>query len=193
MKLKRAFDIAAGTALAVLSLPILAGACCVTALSLRQNPIYKQRRVGLHGQEFTLYKIKSMRNAFDLDGHALPDNERMTRIGKILRASKIDELPQCFNVIAGDMSIVGPRPAPTYMDILANDDLRHSVKPGLTGIAQLACQGTLTDEEILAYDHQYVTQQGFRYDLRIVAQTPVTIVKNFHAPTYRETGQERKL
>jgi len=193
MKLKRVFDIVAGVALAALSLPILAGACVVTALSLRESPIYKQRRIGLNGQDFTIYKIKSMHNAFDINGNALPDSERITRVGKILRASKIDELPQFFNVLAGDMSIVGPRPAPQYMDALAKDTLRHSVKPGLTGIAQLACQGKLTDEEILAYDHQYVAQQGFRKDIQIIAQTPVTIIKNLRAPTYRETGQEHKL
>jgi lipopolysaccharide/colanic/teichoic acid biosynthesis glycosyltransferase len=193
MNLKRAFDVVAGSALAVISLPILAGACCALALSLRAAPIYQQQRVGLNGQIFTLYKIKSMRDAFDGDGYALPDSERITKIGKFLRASKIDELPQCFNVIAGSMSIVGPRPAPLYMDVLAEDIVRHIVQPGLTGLAQLACQGHLTDEEILDFDYQYVQAQSFMSDLNIMLQTPKAIVKNFHAPTYRTSGQERNL
>tara|TARA_R110002126_G_scaffold3263_1_gene18556 strand:+ start:254701 stop:255288 length:588 start_codon:yes stop_codon:yes gene_type:complete len=192
MSLKRTFDIVAAAALVTITLPLLIGASCATALSLRGTPIYKQKRIGLNGQDFTIYKIKSMRDAYDIDGRALPDSERITAIGKILRASKIDELPQFFNVLAGDMRIVGPRPAPTYMNVLAKDNARHSVRPGLTGLAQLACQGTLTDDEILAFDHQYVAQHSLRNDLWIMAQTPITIVKNLHAPTYRASGQERK-
>jgi sugar transferase EpsL len=193
MNLKRAFDIVAGSALSVISLPILAGACCASAISFRSAPIYQQQRVGLNGQIFTLYKIKSMRDAFDDDGDALPDSERITKIGKFLRASKIDELPQCFNVISGAMSLVGPRPAPMYMDVLAKDIVRHTVQPGLTGLAQLACQGNLTDEEILDFDYQYVHSQSFMNDLNIALQTPKAIIKNCRAPTYRESGQERNL
>ena len=101
MKLKRVFDIATSAALAALSLPILAGAYAAMALSLRENPIYKQRRIGLNGQDFTIYKIKSMRNDFDLDGNALPDRERITRMGKILRASKIDEFRSFLTCLQG--------------------------------------------------------------------------------------------
>ena len=124
---------------------------------------------------------------------ALPDSERITCIGKILRASKIDELPQLYNVLAGDMSIVGPRPAPVYMEFLASDTLRHRVKPGLTGLAQLQCQGLLSDEEILKHDHAYVAHNNLLNDCAIALKTPYIIMKNINAPTYRATGQSCNL
>ena len=177
MNLKRAFDIVVGSALVAVSLPLLAGACCASAISLRGSPLYKQKRVGLNGQVFTLYKIKSMRDGFDGAGNALPDSERITKIGKILRASKLDELPQCFNVVAGSMSIVGPRPLQECWTI-AHDPKRQSVKPGLTGPTQVTGRTATRDEDILAKDHEYVDSHDFLTDMAYIVKTPISIVKN---------------
>ena len=186
MDLKRAFDIAAAASLAVLTAPILAGAALVTACSLRENPIYSQCRVGLDGQEFKIYKLKSMRELFGVHGIALPDHQRITEIGKILRASKLDELPQLYNVLAGDMSMVGPRPLqPCWKR--AHDKTRQQAKPGLTGPTQIFGRLELDEEQITQIENEYILNQSFMSDMKYLIKTPFSILKHCASPTIGNT------
>jgi len=171
--LKRLFDIlVAGTMLLVFSPLIL-----LTALAVRWKfgaPIlFRQRRPGLHGKLFTMYKFRSMLDTRDAAGQLLPDNDRQTRFGRFLRSSSLDELPELWNVLRGDMSLVGPRPLlEEYLGHYTPAQFRrHDVRPGLTGWAQINGRADLEWEEKLACDIWYVEHQSFWLDLKIIIAT----------------------
>lgn len=167
--------------------PLMWGASYLVSRETKAPGLFEQERIGLHGTPFKIHKIQTMRIAFDEAGRPLPDEERTGPIGKFLRKSKIDELPQLRNVWKGEMSLVGPRPLTKsermiklYGDL--SQDRRHSTLPGLTGLVQLKNISTLSAGEVISLDHQYVDNQSFWNDLVIIAKTPWSIFKNRKGP-----------
>jgi sugar transferase (PEP-CTERM system associated) len=182
--LKRAFDIAAALVIALLCWPIMLGVILSIRIeSGRGQPIfYRQERVGEHGRPFWLYKFRSMRTDAEMDGIAVwakSNDDRITRVGRICRKLRFDELPQLWNVIRGDMSIVGPRPErPQFVSDLETKiryyNLRHSIKPGLAGWAQLSYPYGASEEdaaEKLKYDLFYVKNHNLFLDMVILIET----------------------
>ncbi|SJM38459.1 putative sugar transferase EpsL [Psychrobacter pasteurii] len=171
--LKRLIDItASGTALAVLS-PVLA----VTAYKVKKNlgspVLFKQTRPGLDGKAFEMIKFRTMKDATDKDGNLLPDNERLTPFGQKLRSTSIDELPELWNVLKGDMSLVGPRPLlMEYLPLYNSEQARrHNVRPGVTGYAQVNGRNAISWEQKFALDTWYVDNQSLWLDFKILAKT----------------------
>ena len=171
--MKRLFDVlVAGWALVVLA-PLLA----VLAIAVRANlgtPIlFRQTRPGWRGRPFTLYKFRSMRDAVDESGTSLPDHVRLTTFGACLRAWSLDELPELWNVLRGDMSLVGPRPLlMEYLPLYTREQARrHDVRPGLTGWAQVHGRNALSWSERFELDVWYVENRTMLLDLRILART----------------------
>jgi lipopolysaccharide/colanic/teichoic acid biosynthesis glycosyltransferase len=165
--MKRLFDIILTLLTAVLWLPLLTLAACVVLLTMGGPVLFVQERPGLRGQIFRLLKFRTMRV-----GEA-PDVERLTRTGRFLRATSLDELPELFNVLKGDMSLVGPRPLlvrylPRYTP---EQKRRHDVRPGLTGWAQINGRNAITWEQKFAYDVWYVDHHNFWLDLKILGLT----------------------
>ncbi len=163
--------------LASIGLIILSPIFAITALAVRfklGSPIiYSQRRPGHNAVPFTLYKFRTMTNAKDNDGNLLPDFERITPLGKFLRSTSLDELPELWNVIKGDMSLVGPRPLlMEYLDKYTPQQARrHEAKPGITGWAQINGRNTLSWEERFKMDVWYIENQSFWLDLKILFLT----------------------
>src|SRR3990172_8857332 len=140
---------------------------------------FGQVRPGCKGRPFTLYKFRTMNDRRDEKGELLPDADRLTSFGRFLRASSIDELPELFNVLKGDMSLVGPRPLNIqYLDRYTPEQARrHEVMPGITGWVQVNGRNTLTWQEKFALDVWYVDQQSFMLDLRILFMTIWTVLR----------------
>lgn len=170
---KRAFDVAAASVALVVLAPLLGVTALAIRLVLGRPVIFAQRRPGRHGRPFVLYKFRTMSGACSADGRLRPDRERLTRLGRLLRRTSLDELPELVNVIRGDMSLVGPRPLlmeylPRYTREQAR---RHEVRPGITGWAQLNGRNTLRWELRFALDVWYVEHRSLRLDARIVLLT----------------------
>jgi sugar transferase (PEP-CTERM system associated) len=179
---KRIFDLVVSALLLVVALPIMAVAALLIYLESGAPIIYRQERVGQYGKVFTIYKFRSMRNDAEKDGTpqwAIKNDDRITRLGKILRKLRIDELPQIFNVFNGDMSFVGPRPErPYFVEKLSEEiplyKFRHNLKPGITGWAQVCFSygASLEDSvEKLQYDLYYVKNHSLFLDLMILFKT----------------------
>jgi lipopolysaccharide/colanic/teichoic acid biosynthesis glycosyltransferase len=170
---KRLLDavVAAGALLALS--PVLLLTAFLVRVSLGGPVLFRQRRPGWHGRPFTIYKFRTMRHATGNDGLPLPDSERLTALGRFLRASSIDELPELWNVLRGDMSLVGPRPL--LMDYLslysAEQARRHEVRPGITGWAQVKGRNALSWGDRFALDVWYVDHRTLLLDLRILLLT----------------------
>jgi lipopolysaccharide/colanic/teichoic acid biosynthesis glycosyltransferase len=169
---KRALDIVIALIAALVTLPFV----IVVAILLwcaQRTVLFRQMRPGLNGRPFILYKFRSMSEERDSSGHPLPDYQRLTRVGSLVRSLSLDELPQLWNVLKGDMSIVGPRPLlmkylPRYS---AEQARRHEVKPGITGWAQVNGRNSLSWEEKFALDVWYVDHRSFPLDLQILLKT----------------------
>lgn len=165
--------------LTVLS-PLMLLAATLIAVN-RDGPIlFKQKRPGKDGKIFTVYKFRTMSTALiDRNGKELSDFERMTRIGKILRKTSIDELPQLFNIIKGEMSFIGPRPLLTeYLGLYSPEQMRrHEVLPGISGWAQVNGRNTLTWEQKFAYDIYYVDHYSFSMDMKIFFKTIENVLR----------------
>jgi len=176
---KSAFDrTVALLGLIVLS-PLFAGVSALVRVTLGSPILFRQTRPGLHERPFTLYKFRTMRNATDSEGQPLPDSERLTTLGSLLRRTSIDELPQILNVIKGDMSIVGPRPllmeyVPLYTPQQAR---RHQVRPGITGLVQVSGRNTLSWDEKFALDTWYAGHRSLGLDLRIIGRTFLCVLR----------------
>jgi lipopolysaccharide/colanic/teichoic acid biosynthesis glycosyltransferase len=176
--IKRLFDIAAATGALVVLAPVYA----VTAYKVKKNlgspVLFRQVRPGLHGKPFEMLKFRSMKDAVDADGNVLPDSERLTDFGKRLRDSSLDELPELWNVIKGDMSLVGPRPLLMEYLPLYNDEQkrRHHVRPGITGYAQVNGRNAIGWDEKFALDAWYVENQSLWLDIKILAKTVKKVV-----------------
>ena len=171
--LKRVLDIAiASTALVILS-PVYAFVAYKVRKNLGSPVLFRQVRPGLYGQPFEMIKFRSMKDAVDLQGNPLPDSERLTPFGKMLRSSSLDEMPELWNVIKGEMSIVGPRPLLTeYLPLYnAEQAKRHNVRPGMTGHAQVNGRNTISWEEKFKLDTWYVENQSLWLDFKIMLKT----------------------
>jgi lipopolysaccharide/colanic/teichoic acid biosynthesis glycosyltransferase len=177
--LKRTIDLIMSFGVALLSLPILAVASLLVAWRLGRPILFSQVRAGLHGQEFAVSKLRTMTDERDDQGNLLPDATRLTPLGKTLRSLSIDELPQLMSVLRGDMSLVGPRPLPTiYLPrYSAEENRRHDVKPGITGLAQINGRNAISWEEKFRLDLEYVDQWSIGLDLRILARTALTVLQ----------------
>jgi lipopolysaccharide/colanic/teichoic acid biosynthesis glycosyltransferase len=175
---KRIVDLAAATLLLVLLLPVLAVTAALVAVGLGRPVLFRQARAGLHGEPFIMVKFRTMRGIDPRRG-LVTDAERLTRLGRFLRASSLDELPTLWNVIRGEMSLVGPRPLPVrYLDrYTAEQARRHEVRPGVTGLAQVRGRNWLGWDEKLALDVEYVDARCARLDVRILAETVVTVLR----------------
>jgi len=177
--IKRSIDII----LSIIALIFLAPLYIIIVILIRLHmgsPIFfRQKRPGMHGKPFTLYKFRTMRDIFDEDGNLLPDSDRLTRFGKFLRSTSLDELPELFNVLRGEMSIVGPRPLLLqYLDRYTPEQARrHEVKPGITGWAQVNGRNAIDWEDKFKLDVWYVDNQSFRLDLKIIGLTIWKILK----------------
>ena len=171
--MKRLFDIVAGaTALFLLS-PIIAIVAWQIRRKLGSPVLFRQTRPGLNGKPFEMIKFRTMRDAIGPDGQPLPDAERMTAFGSFLRASSLDELPELWNVLKGEMSLVGPRPLlMEYLPLYSTEQARrHDVHPGVTGWAQINGRNALSWEEKFRLDVWYVENRSFWLDLKILALT----------------------
>ncbi|WP_111885173.1 sugar transferase [Acinetobacter sp. CFCC 11171] len=171
--LKRVLDIAiASTALVLLS-PVYALVAYKVKKNLGSPVLFRQVRPGLHGQPFEMIKFRTMKDAVDAQGNPLPDSERLTSFGKMLRATSLDEMPELWNVIKGDMSIVGPRPLlMEYLPLYnAEQAKRHDVRPGITGHAQVNGRNAISWEKKFELDTWYVEHQSLWLDFKIMLKT----------------------
>ncbi|WP_342463071.1 sugar transferase [Ureibacillus sp. FSL K6-8385] len=163
--------------LSLIAIIVLSPVFLIVALLVRINlgspVIFKQQRPGLNEKIFTMYKFRTMTDERDENGELLPDSERLTKFGKFLRSTSLDELPELFNILKGDMSIVGPRPLLVQYLPLYNDHQRrrHEVRPGLTGLAQVNGRNAITWEEKFNLDVQYVDHVSFLGDWKIIFRT----------------------
>ncbi|OFS62180.1 sugar transferase [Nosocomiicoccus sp. HMSC09A07] len=177
--LKRTFDVVASTAGILLTAPIMIGSAILISRNLGKPVIFKQTRPGLDGKPFDIYKFRSMSNDVDENGELLPDHLRMTKTGEFIRNTSIDELPQLFNVLKGDISIVGPRPLlMEYLPLYNDEQLkRHDVKPGITGWAQVNGRNAITWEDKFKLDVWYVENQSFSLDMYVIFLTVKNVLK----------------
>ena len=163
--------------LSMLALVVFSPALLIIAILVRVKlgspVIFQQERPGLNEKIFCLYKFRTMTDERDGEGNLLPDEVRLTRFGRMLRSTSLDELPELLNIVRGDMSIVGPRPlAVIYLDYYTEEEhKRHSVRPGLTGLAQVNGRNSISWEEKFSYDLQYISRITFVGDLYILWKT----------------------
>lgn len=170
---KRIFDIVVVSLGLVIISPILLTIAALVALFLGRPVLFCQRRPGYKGHIFDIYKFRTMTDARDADGNLLPDSARLTSLGRFLRAASLDELPELFNILRGEMSLVGPRPLlPQYLTRYSPEQARrHDVLPGLTGLAQVSGRNALTWEEKFRLDVWYVDHWSFWLDVKILLLT----------------------
>ena len=181
--LKNCFEFILSIVLLIITLPICLIVCFAIYFELRVNPIYTQKRVGLNGHVFKIYKLRSMYIDAEKDGPkwASENNKRITKVGRIIRKLRIDELPQLVNIIKRDMSIIGPRPErpeliEEFVKYIPDFNDRLLVKPGITGWAQVNGGYFLTPKEKLEYDKYYIKNRGVKLDLLIIIKTILVIL-----------------
>jgi lipopolysaccharide/colanic/teichoic acid biosynthesis glycosyltransferase len=173
LAIKRFMDLAVASVLGVVLSPIIAVVALAVRLSLGSPVLFRQARPGVDGETFTLVKFRTMRDAKDANGAPLSDRERLTKLGRFLRKTSLDELPEFANVIRGQMSFVGPRPLlEEYLPLYSPEQARrHQVRPGLTGLAQVSGRNALTWQDKFAIDVWYVDNWSLRLDLLIIWRT----------------------
>lgn len=182
--LKRLFDIIASAVGLVLLSPLLVILAIIVRIKIGSPVLFRQSRPGLNSELFTIYKFRTMLNSLNSKGTPLPDSDRLTAFGKFLRSTSLDELPELFNVLKGDMSIVGPRPLMTkYLDRYTSEQARrHDVKPGITGWAQINGRNTVTWEDKFKLDLWYVDNWNLLVDFKIILKSFIYVFKGkvFH-------------
>lgn len=176
---KRIFDLCLTVPAFIILSPVMGMTAVLVAVKLGRPVLFTQKRPGYHERIFRMYKFRSMTDERDEDGALLPDEVRLTSFGKKLRSSSLDELPELLNILKGDMSLVGPRPLLVqYLPLYnAQQRKRHEVKPGITGLAQINGRNRITWEEKFSYDVQYVENISWKEDIRILAETVLTVFK----------------
>ncbi|MBS1835580.1 MAG: sugar transferase [Acidobacteria bacterium] len=179
MRLKRSLDLALAVPLFAAVLPLFCGIWLLVRLKMGSPALFRQPRGGAGGSVFHFYKFRTMTDRRDRNGKLLPDAERLTPFGDWLRKNSLDELPQLWNVIRGDMSLVGPRPLlASYLERYdAEQRRRHEVRPGITGWAQVNGRNSLNWPEKFALDVWYVDHQSLRLDLLILWRTALVLVR----------------
>lgn len=177
--IKRWLDFILSLLAIIILSPILLIVALLVRIKLGSPVIFKQKRPGLHEKIFTLYKFRTMTDEKDNNGNLLPDDQRLTKFGKLLRSTSLDELPELFNILKGDMSIVGPRPQLVKDIVFMNDEQkkRHSVRQGLTGLSQVNGRNNITWEKKLSYDLDYIQKITFLNDLKIIFKTIYKVYK----------------
>lgn len=178
-RIKRLLDVVGASAALAITAPVMAATAIAVAVDVGRPVLFRQTRPGRSGRPFEMYKFRTMRDAVGPDGRPLPDAERLTRVGRFLRATSLDELPELFNVLKGDMSLVGPRPLlMRYLDRYTPEQARrHAVKPGITGWAQVNGRNALSWDEKFALDVWYVDHWSVALDLAILAKTVAAVVR----------------
>lgn len=202
---KRFFDLIISFLAVIILSPFFILTYLLSLIFLGGNPIFKQYRPGKDGKIFALYKFRSMTNKKDKDGNLLPDKDRITWWGKVLRKTSLDELPQLFNILKGDMSIIGPRPRMVeecvFLDETQQD--RFLVRPGITGWAQVNGRNSITFDKVVQYDKEYVEKISLGMDIKIFFKTigyvlgkgkkdinkEGTVSNEFHGDYLLRTGQ----
>lgn len=177
--IKRTFDLVVSISAFIVLLPVLLIIGWLIHSKMGGNVIFMQRRPGLHGKPFNIIKFKTMNDAKDEKGRLLPDSERLTGLGKILRSTSLDELPELINVIFGDMSLVGPRPLlMQYLQRYSSEQARrHEVRPGITGWAQVNGRNAISWEDKFKLDVWYVDNHNLLLDLKILFMTVAKVFK----------------
>lgn len=177
--MKRILDIVGGVLGLCLFSPVLMLVAVLIRYQMGSPVLFRQTRAGLRGEPFTMIKFRTMKEALGSDGNPLPDSDRLTRLGGFLRASSLDELPELWNIIKGDMSLVGPRPLLVeYLQLYSADQARrHEVRPGLTGWAQINGRNSIAWEDKFALDVWYVDNRSFWLDLKIIFLTILKIIR----------------
>ena len=177
--IKPGFDFCFAFLIICITLPLLFILGFLLFLQNSGTPFFSQVRPGLKEKPFTIYKLKTMQDTRDDQGVLLPDNQRITPLGKIIRKLSLDELPQFWNVLNGDMSFVGPRPLlPEYLPLYNKKQKnRHNLKPGITGLAQVKGRNTISWQQKFEYDLWYIENQSFILDLKILLFTVGKIFK----------------
>jgi len=177
--LKRCFDFCVALTLLGATLPLLALIALLIRGRIGTPMLFRQQRPGLNGKPFMLYKFRTMAEQRAATGELLPDETRLLPLGRVLRRFSLDELPQLFNVIKGDMSLVGPRPLlMEYMPLYTPEQARrHAVRPGITGWAQVNGRNAVNWDERFKLDVWYVDHQSFRLDLRILWLTFIQVLR----------------
>lgn len=176
---KRCLDFLLSLAALIILSPVLLLVAILVRCKLGSPILFKQKRPGLHEKIFCMYKFRTMTDAKDADGNLLPDEVRLTKFGKLLRSTSLDELPELFNILKGDMAIVGSRPLlvqylPRYNE---RQRRRHDVRPGFTGLAQVNGRNSISWQEKFEWDVRYVENVSFLMDLRIIAKTVKVVLK----------------
>ena len=171
--LKRLLDIIIASTALILLAPLYAFVAYKVKKNLGSPVLFRQVRPGLHGKPFEMIKFRTMKDAVDANGQPLPDSERLTAFGKMLRSTSLDEMPELWNVIKGDMSIVGPRPLLVEYLPLYNEEQakRHDVRPGITGYAQVNGRNAISWEKKFELDTWYVENQSLWLDFKIMLKT----------------------
>ena len=191
--MKRTFDILAASLVLIILFPVYALIALLVRWKLGSPVLFRQERAGLNGKPFMMYKFRSMTNDRDEQGKLFSDHERVHALGRFLRSSSLDELPELWNVIRGEMSLVGPRPLfvaylPYYTETEAR---RHEVRPGLTGLAQVSGRNSLQWDERLAMDVQYVQERSWWMDAKILFATVLKVITKQDVDVV--TGGNRRL
>lgn len=178
--MKRLFDITLSVILIVILLPIIGITCVLVRVKLGKPILFRQIRPGLNGKPFVIYKFRTMTDERDSMGSLLPDAVRLTRFGEFLRKFSLDELPQLFNILKGDMSFVGPRPLlMEYLPLYNKEQSRrHEVRPGITGWAQVNGRNAISWEEKFKLDVWYVDHRSFWLDMKILLLTLKKVIRS---------------
>lgn len=177
--IKRILDLTLSLMALIVLMPLMIIIGILVRINLGSPIIFKQKRPGKNEKIFTLYKFRTMTDKRDIDGNLLPDEYRLTKFGKFLRSTSLDELPELINIIKGDMAIVGPRPLLVeYLPYYTEEEKhRHDVRPGLTGLAQVNGRNEISWEEKLKYDTEYIKEISFYSDLKIIFKTIKKTIK----------------
>lgn len=177
--IKRFLDLILSLLALIILMPVMIIIYVLVRIKLGSPAIFKQQRPGKNEKIFTLYKFRTMTDKKDEKGNLLPDEQRLTKFGKILRSTSLDELPELFNILKGDMSIVGPRPLLVEYLKLYNEEQkhRHDVRPGLTGLAQVNGRNSISWEEKFRDDIKYIENISFITDIKIVFKTIIKVFK----------------
>lgn len=177
--IKRILDLILSLMALIVLMPLMIIIGILVRINLGSPIIFKQKRPGKNEKIFTLYKFRTMTDKRDIDGNLLPDEYRLTKFGKFLRSTSLDELPELINIIKGDMAIVGPRPLLVeYLPYYTEEEKhRHDVRPGLTGLAQVNGRNAITWEEKFEKDIEYVHNISFIGDVKIIIKTAIKVFK----------------
>lgn len=177
--IKRFLDLILSLLALIILMPVMIVIYILVRIKLGSPAIFKQQRPGKNEKIFTLYKFRTMTDKKDENGNLLPDEQRLTKFGKILRSTSLDELPELFNILKGDMSIVGPRPLLVEYLRLYNEEQRHrhDVRPGLTGFAQVNGRNSISWKEKFRDDIKYIENISFITDIKIVFKTIIKVFK----------------